>query len=341
MDPQDDQPAEHMLKGMPRLRYRRPEDSLADARTNLRRWWWEFLRLSKDYWLLCQTSAPGDVATQDQALRRVYRQFGDVFATNFDDWWLERGVRVFRERDPFPKVTEVPDAPAKRSRQGPAEDSIWVEIPLKLSKRTIQRQIGKLLEAHNEQRLSRRIELTTAEFKINPVQFGTHTLKKIHEVHTLHRWLVQRHKWLAQHDPEQAAAQERADLFRIGKLLKVSPSNESLLGEAEVVRARLNRMRVGVRRLLNHGDLLIANVERGVFPSYKPLEPSDRPRFTPRQLAQHAELEAKWWDLNLVSELSAEKMDAAAGIRYEEPERRRQNNLLQDPRQRRVVRRDP
>jgi hypothetical protein len=51
-------------------------------------------------------------------------------------------------------------------------------------------------------------------------------------------------------------------------------------------------------------------------------------------------LEAKWWDLNLVSELSAEKMDAAAGIRYEEPERRRQNNLLQDPRQRRVVRRD-
>jgi hypothetical protein len=65
-----------------------------------------------------------------------------------------------------------------------------------------------------------------------------------------------------------------------------------------------------------------------------------QPRFTARQLAQHAELEAKWWDLNLVSELSAEKMGDAAGIRYEEPERRRQNNLLQDSRQRRVVRRN-
>jgi hypothetical protein len=331
---------EHVLKGMPRLRYQRPEDSLADARTSLRRWWWEFLRLSQDYWLLCQTSKGKPMpATEDEQLRRVYRRFGDIYNCTFEEWWLERGYRLFSEVDRFPKVTEVARRPIERQRQAPTEDRIWIEVPLKLSKRTIQKQIGRILEQHASARLSRRTELTSAEFKINPAQFGVATLKKVHEVHVLHRALIEKPRWIALHQPSPTKETARADLFRIGKLLRISPSNESLNGEPNEVRARLNRMRVSVSRLLKRSELLIANVERGVFPSYGLVDAPDS-RFTARQLAQHKELEAQWWDLNLISELSRDKLSKVSGIHYEEPERTRQNDLMLDRRQRRVIIRD-
>ena len=135
-------------------------------------------------------------------------------------------------------------------------------------------------------------------------------------------------------------AETRADLFRIGKLLRLSPSNESLSGEPEIVRARLNRMRVAVSRLLKRSELLIANVEVGIFPSYKAVELVATPRFNARQLEQHKELESKWWQLTLISALSADKLSSVAGIRYVEPERTRQNDLNLNPRERRVIVRD-
>ena len=336
MSEPDSPPQRHVLKGMPRLRYERPEDSLLDARTSVRRWWWEFLRLSKDYWLVCQTSRGIQIATEDERLRRVYRRFGDIYNQSFDAWWLDRGYRVFSEVERFPKVTEVPRDPVRRKSQKPEADKIWVEVPLKLSKRTIQKQIGKLLDEYESSRLARRLELSSAEFKIQPAQVGIHTLKKVHEAHALHRELIDKPKWLAQNQPDFVAPATRADLFRIGKLLRISPSNESLYGEPADVRKRLNRMRVAVSRLLSRSEQLLANVEQGIFPSYKAVDLTAA-RFTRRQLERHRELEPQWWALDLVSDLSSDKLAGIKAIRYEEPERTRQNDLLNDPRTRRVI----
>jgi hypothetical protein len=195
------------------------------------------------------------------------------------------------------------------------------------------------LDEYESSRLERRLMLSTADFKINPVQFGTNTLKKIHEVHALHRELIDKPKWLRQHQPDKVEVEVRADLFRIGKLLRLSPSNELLRGEPDEVRARLNRMRVAVSRILKRSELLISNVEQGIFPSYKPVVQTT-PRFNARQLAQHQELEAKWWEQSLISELSTDKLAGIKGIKYEEPERTRQVDLLRDPSERRVIKRD-
>ncbi len=329
------------LKGLPRRqqRHKKPETTLQEAQTSIYRWWWEYLRLSKDYWLVCQTSTKAMVKTEDQQLRRVYRGFGDIYSCTFDDWWLERGYRLFTEQEKFPKVVEVPRSPTERQRQTPADDKIWIEVPLKLSKRTIQKQLGNLLELHEQNRLTNRLFLSTSDFKINPAQFGLHTLQKIHDVHALHRELIEKPKWLRVHQSEKQGAGDRADLFRIGKLLRLSPSNESMRGEPDEVRARLNRMRVAVSRLLKKSDLLIANVEQGVFPSYKPVTPS-APRFNARQLAQHAELESKWWELDLTTQLGTDKLERVKAVHYDEPVRTRQNDLMLDPRERRVIVRD-
>lgn len=330
---------EHVLKGLRKLRYKKPEESLEDVRNSVRRWWWECLRLSKDYWLVCQTTQGQNIATQDEKLRRVYRRFGDIYKTNFDEWWVERGYRIFSEEEKFPKVKEVPRRPSERERQFPTEDKIWVEIPLKLSTRTIQKNIGRLLNEYESIRLNRRIELTTAEFKINPVQFGTKILQKVHEVYALHRELIEKPKWLKQHKPEALRETSKADLYRIGKLLKVSPKNESMSGTPDEVRARHNRMRVAVSRNIQKAELLIANTERGIFPSYEEVVLNEQ-RFTQRQLDQHKELESKWWELNFISELSVDKLSGVKGIYYDEPERTRQNNLLIQPRERIVIIRD-
>ena len=333
-------PDEHVLKGLPRMRHKTPEMSLAQAQNSVYRWWWEYLRLSKDYWMLCQTSSSANIRTQDEKLRRVYRRFGDIHNGSFADWWLDRGYRVFSEQVKFPKVAVVPSRPSERQRQAPGDHNIWVEIPLKLSKRTIQKQLGKLLDEYESSRLRRRLELSSADFKVNPAPIGTHVLQKVHEVHALHRELIDKPKWQQQQQKSTVStAPQRADLFRIGKLLRLSPSNESLSGEPDEVRARLNRMRVAVSRLVKRSELLIANVEVGIFPSYKAVEVA-APRFNARQLQQHQELESQWWKLTLVSGLSADKLDRVAGIRYEEPERTRQNDLYLNPRQRRVVIRD-
>ena len=330
---------EHVLKGLPRLRYRRPEHSLEHARTSLHRWWWEFLRLSRDYWMVCQTSRGLMVATEDERLRRVFRRFGDIYSCSFEEWWLERGYSAFSEVEKFPKVQEVARDIRQRRRQSPEHDKIWVEVPLKLSKRTVQKQLGKLLDHYESSRLSRRLQLTTAEFQIQPSQVGDHTLKKVHEVHALHRELIDKPTWLAQHQASSATPSPRADLFRIGKLLHISPSNESLNGEPADVRKRLNRMRVAVSRNLQRSRELIANVEIGKFPSYAAVE-SHPSRFTPRQLEKHKELEGTWWSLNLLSELSQERVASVHGIQYQEPERTRQNDLFLARSQRRVIIRD-
>lgn len=329
-----DQIPEHLLKGVarqrgtPRLRFRSAEDSLEAVREGVHRWWWEFLRLSKDYWLVCQTSQRPRIATRDSELARVYRAFGDVYNCTFDEWWLDRGSWVFREREQFPKVKEVARSPQERPSQHMAADHIWVDIPLKLSRRTIQRQLGRILDAYDELRVNNRLELSTSAFKLNPVQFRLHTLRQVYEVHSLHRELVAKPRALkALHQAE--AFEQRADLFRIGKLLRVSPSNESLRGDAHEITKRQNRMRASVSRLLRRSELLIASVEQGVFPSFKSASLQQGARFTPAQREAHAELESQWWSLSLASSLSAGKLEAAKTIHYEEEWKTRQSGSKQ------------
>lgn len=309
---------ELVLKGFSRLRLSSAEGYLAEARINERRWWWEYLRLSKDYWLVCRTSKDGKVQTQDPQLQRVFRRFGDVHQGSFEDWWLDRGAWIFREVDKFPTVKELPRAPRDRAAFKLQRDHIWVDIPLKLTRRTIQKKIGEILDQYESQRLSNRLELTTAEFQLQPAKFGLHSLQKIHEVHCLHRELIAKPKALAEPQTGRANLQQRADLFRIGKALGVSPSNEALRGEIEEIHKRQNRMRVSVSRLLGKCDLLIANVEHGIFPSYSPAAALGRPRFNRFQLEMHQELETKWWAMDLQSELSAGKLEKARQIHYEE-----------------------
>lgn len=310
-------------KGLRRFRYRTAEAELADARESVRRWWWEYLRLSKDYWLLCKTTSNRlRPETQDEGLAHIYMRFGDVHASSFDDWWLDIGSRVFREQHEPPKVKEIQAHPENIARVG--RGNILIKVPLSLSRVTIQRQISKILKKYEDQRPNNRLEISRSDFPINPVRYRLHTLQVMHEVYCLHRELITkpaalqtlagtvdlRREWKQKYE-------KRADLYRIGKLLRISPSNERLSGEVDEIRAKQNRMRASVSRFLRRADQLIGNVEYGKFPVFTNHEKLE-PRFTQRQLNQHKELEAEWWSLHLTSELTGDKVEAARALYYSE-----------------------
>ena len=310
-------------KGLPRFRYRSLEAELADARVSVRRWWWEYLRLSKDYWLVCQTSRSRlRPETTDEGLANIYKKFGNIHDCTFDEWWLERGSRVFREQHEPPKVREISPHPENIARIG--RDHLLIKVPLALSRVTIQRQISRILKKYEDQRPNNRLEISRSEFPINPVRYRLHTLQVMHEVYCLHRELIEkpaalmtlagtvdaRREWAKKYE-------QRADLYRIGKLLRISPSNERLIGDPSEIRAKQNRMRASVSRFLRRAEQLISNVEYGEFPVFTS-HPRTGSRFTARQLERHRELEEAWWSLNLASELTGDRVDQAKSLYYSE-----------------------
>lgn len=310
-------------KGLPRFRYRSWEAELADARVSVRRWWWEYLRLSKDYWLVCQTSHSRlRPETIDEGLAHIYKKFGDVHASSFEEWWIDNGSRLFREQHEPPKVKEIHPHPENIARIG--RDHLLIKVPLALSRVTIQRQISKILLKHEKSRPNNRLEISRSEFPINPVRYRLHTLQVMHEVYCLHRELIEKPAALRTLAGTVDARQEwarkyeqRADLYRIGKLLRISPSNERLIGDPSEIRAKQNRMRASVSRFLRRAEQLISNVEYGKFPVFTN-HPRPDSRFTARQLERHRALEAEWWSLNLTSELAGDRVDQAKSLYYSE-----------------------
>jgi len=310
-------------KGMPHFRYRSEDTELADARESIRRWWWEYLRLSKTYWLLCQTSGSQSPRVMDARLAAVYRKFGNVYDSSFDDWWKSHGAHLFQEQKEPPKVIEIASDMSNLSQY--RDGKLLIEIPLVLSRATIQRKISAILKTHETERINNRLKISESAFPINPVRYRLHTLKTMHEVHCLHRELIAKPAALGLEKVKdyEKEFKKRADLFRIGALLHISPNNEELIGEDEIVRKKQNRMRASVGRFLTRVEQLIANVEYGKFPVYKPVQLPMR-RFTEKHLRKHRELEEQWWALDLTSELSGSKVIDAMRVHYSEPLRGRQ-----------------
>ncbi len=303
-------------KGMDQFRHATMEAEIRDASTSIRRWWWEYLRLSKDYWLLCQTTKGGVPNTYDERLAQVYRDFGNIYDCSFEEWWRRTGSDLFREQKLPPRVQQITSVESAIS--GDRAGKILVEIPLQLSKETVQKQINIILESFQGRRPSNRLETSTSRYPINVTLARLNVLQKSHEVYCLHRELIAKPTAMAQSNMTRLDQefQERANLFKIGVALGISQSNESLIGTKEQIDRRANSMRQMVWIHMKRAKALIANVEHGVFPDDE--VPEERPpRFSSKQDAEHMELEARWWELDLSSPLSENKLGKARRIHYE------------------------
>ncbi len=137
-------------------------------------------------------------------------------------------------------------------------------------------------------------------------------------VYCLHRELSAKPAAMAQSNMTRLDQefQERANLFKIGVALGISPSNQRLTGTKEEIDRRANSMRQMVWIHMKRAKALIANVEHGVFPDDE--MPETTPvRFSSKQEVEHSELEDQWWALDLSSSLSENRLEKARRVHYE------------------------
>jgi hypothetical protein len=259
-----------VYKGLRRLRYSDLEEEIKDAWASPYRWWWSYLRLSKDYWWVCQQQGE----TLDDDLRKMWLDFGNVFATSFNAWWRKQGRNLFAEQVRLPHVRKIDNHLSNLSSN--AENHLLVEIPLNLTERTISRQVLALIRADPAR-------------KVKPVSKAKRPLCKLRGIKM--SVLVDAHNiWCLNYLIDLATLPnskigkpfDRMTSQQLGTAMRLVRSCMPKYTDGEdVERKKRNGMKVAVSRMLSRADALIANAEIGIFPSMTPAAP--RRRWTAKQ----------------------------------------------------------
>ena len=246
---------EVIFKGMRQLRYKRPDDMLRDALRSPYYWWWAFLRLSKDYWWVCQRHG----AVGDSRLKGMYRDFGNVYEFTFEEWWGAKGKRLFSEELALPQVRKLSAHNLELTR--PVGQHLLLEIPLNMTEKSIISQVRKQLRNHPDREVER---ISTAKRKLAKlIGIRQDVIESAYAVWKLH------------HESRDNRVVEKIgqthgtkSLYQIGKELRLvrtcmPASTDNAIRAAK----RINGMKVAVSRMLARANNLIDNAAIGVFPS--------------------------------------------------------------------------
>ncbi len=259
-----------VYKGMSRLRYKNTAEELSDAYASPYRLWRDYLRISKDYWWVCQQKGN----TLDEDLRKMWEDFGDVYSLNFNDWWRNNGRQLFSEQVRLPAVKQVNSELSNLSPN--YQQNLIVEIPLNLTERTISRQLLAIVRAQANREVKR---VSHAKRPLNKlVGIRKQVLKTAHEIWSLNH-LVQ----LAKQDGSTIGAPfNKMTTHQMGVGFRLVRNCMPKAGDGIIFgRKKRNGMKVAVSRMLARADALIANAEIGKFPSFEKVEP--RQRWTEQQ----------------------------------------------------------
>jgi hypothetical protein len=205
--------------------------------------WWEYLRRHKGYRSTCERSGRGQYG-------KLYRDFGDVHATDFWTWWKAHTV-LFAEPSPR-HVSVATDASAALP-----DDTLLVVVPLENKASFTVRQFKRLLEPLVKDR-KRAVTVSRAQY---PVATKPH--------------LPSLHQHLAVWDAKQAHPDmDYADLADVAGIPinqvvdGMSPSQYKLGGYSVERAERIVRRRkqLAVQRHLRIAAQYIENVGKGQFP---------------------------------------------------------------------------
>ncbi len=264
------------LKSSPNITYKNEEDELRGALESVQRWWWEYLRLSKDYWWVCKER--GD--TLDKELKAMWQDFGDVYRFSFEYWWRHQGRQIFVEQIKLPHVKKLDEY---FSNVSPTRDNyLIVEIPLNLSERTIARQVLAEIRKHPNRiaaTKNQRGRISNAKRPLAKLAgVRKDILKRAHAI-----WCVNHLVKLAKQEGSSIGAPfNKMTTHQMGVGFKLVKNCMPRAGDGiEGGRKKRNGMKVAVSRMLVRADALIANAEIGKFPSFDKVEP--RLRWTDEQ----------------------------------------------------------
>lgn len=115
-------------------------------------WWWEYLRRNENYKQTCQNGGKGKCAT-------LYKDFGDVFATDFKTWWSEgdRGARLFAE-PPTPSIQVIEEGIVLKAAK---DKTLVLEVPLNLPKNYLVKRFREILSKRHSGKKGNRVSVRT------------------------------------------------------------------------------------------------------------------------------------------------------------------------------------
>jgi len=243
---------------MRRFRYRNDELLLNDAKRSPYFWWWTFLRLSKDYWWVCQRNGVAD----DQNLRAMYRDFGKVYETTFNDWWERRGTGLFYEQMALPNVRQLD--PQNLQLTKPLDGHLLLEIPIHLTERTIISKVRQSIRSHPNRVVERKSNAKRPLAKLVGIRQDV--------IETA--FAVWKTYYLSRDDRQVDKIGQTTgtkSLYQIGKELRLVKSCLPMpTDDKERAAKRVNGMKVAVSRMLSRANYLIDNAAVGTFPSVQP-----------------------------------------------------------------------
>jgi hypothetical protein len=239
---------------------------LEEAASSPYRWWFEFLRCSKDYWWLCKQRGK----SLDPNFNAVYSAFGNVFETDFANWFIKRGYSIFQEHIEPPKIEIAENVEGLMFNQSLLAGKLLLIVPLDISDKSLKSQFQKIISEVK----GRQIRKGKADFSLLKVK-GIR-LKVLEVAHAV--WCERFKQSLIQYgDASKTQHEAILDLYSIGEKCKVSPQHVRRAGEPLANRILKERvMRVAVIRMQKRAEALIANAEMGRFPSYESIKTKKR-----------------------------------------------------------------
>jgi hypothetical protein len=272
-----------VIKGMPRLPYADNAEEMRDASNSPYRWWFEYLQLSKDYWWVCQQNGN----TLDADLKSMWEDFGDVYNTNFVNWWTKRGRKLFAEQVSLPKVRKIDGD--KNNLSANQQNYLVVEIPLNMTERTITRQVLALLREEPYRQIKRASHAKRPLAKLIGIRKAV--IYDARDIWCLNQIVLNAKK------PNSMLGKpfDKMTIQQIGIAFRlVSTCMPKFTDSEEVERKKRNGMKVAVSRMIHRANALIANAEIGIFPSFAPVD--ERVRWTDeQQLALDAAIARGEW----------------------------------------------
>ena len=202
--------------------------------------WWEFLRRSEAYKKCCKSGGDGK-------LKNIYRDFGDVFATDFKSWWQtnERGSNLFAEQLPpkFQTIKVLPD-------EVTINQVMVLQVPMALPKRLLMTEFQKLLNAHHAGKRGRRNNVSsTARYQVTG-HIDTDALQKCLRVY------------------DMKIANPKMPLWEITQECKAIKRDAFIVdGDAQgIITNKKMILANTASRLIKKAALIIKNTEQGKFP---------------------------------------------------------------------------
>jgi hypothetical protein len=215
-------------------------------------WWWAYLRRSDAYIKCCEAGGTGLLAS-------LYADFGDVREDNFHKWWTtdQRGVSLFAERKLEVRFGEL-TVPDEWNTAWTSEEVMIVAVPLRESNRRLKGKFAKLLDSRLQRSRGR-----PALAKVT--QTSQYPLARNYTIQNLERTLEAYDLWLAN---QVLPKSERKTLWEIGVEMRFNreASRQALSKTAAERLLGRNMLGAHVKRYVTQAQMIIKNVENGVFP---------------------------------------------------------------------------